>query len=227
MKDLSHAINFRNKAIKSEKFFQRSEDCSFVEPEIQIKLEREDLNIKSEPFEEVPNYEFVDENRTSFVDVFETKFYDYSENKKRKNKDRYGIGFCSTSGVVRCNLCMKTFTSVNSHQNHMKTVHKKLSEAELFKCKHCNRVFKLKIYLNRHVTRVHGNVPTKARQASKKSCTDTIFDKEDVSLYCEVSETLLMIRFSEILKSHSSCASNSSRPEEVFKSTSEVTISMT
>jgi hypothetical protein len=194
LKDLSKAINFRNKAIKSEQYFKKSE-CTFVEPEIHIKLE-EDLNlenIKSEPLEDVPQYEFVDENRTPFVDVFEkpaTEFYDYSETsekKRSKQKDRYTIDdFCSSSGIVRCNLCMKSFTSVNSHQNHMKTVHQKISESEMFKCKHCKRVFKLKIYLNRHVARIHGNVASKTRNGPKKRCTDTIFEKEDVSLYCEV-----------------------------------------
>lgn len=168
-----------------------------------IKLENE-INfddIKSEPIDEVPNYEFVDESpttSTSFVDVFATKspteFYDYngrSERKKKHKLERYGLDdFCSSSGVVRCNLCMKSFTSVNSHQNHMKTVHREMKESEMHKCKYCNRFFKLKIYLNRHVTRIHGNVSLhakKGRNGSKKKQTETIFDKEDVSLYCEVS----------------------------------------
>jgi hypothetical protein len=207
LKDLLKAISFRNKAIKAEKYFKGSDEsefAQFVEPEVHIKLE-EDVDfdkIKSEPIDEDPSYEFVDENPTastsSFVDVFETKpsteFYDYNERSDRKKKtksERYGLDdFCSSSGVVRCNLCMKTFTSVNSHQNHLKTVHRSMSAAEMHKCKYCNRFFKLKIYLNRHVARIHGNISlqtTKGRQGSKKKSTETIFDKEDVSLYCEVS----------------------------------------
>jgi hypothetical protein len=227
LKDLSKAISFRNKAIKSEKYFKKSDECNFVEPEIHIKLE-EDLNlenIKSEPLEEVPQYEFVDENRTSFVDVFDkpaTEFYDYGEKvekkKNKRSKERYSIDdFCSSSGIVRCNLCMKTFTSVNSHQNHMKTVHQKMSEAEMFKCKHCKRVFKLKIYLNRHVARIHGNASSKCRSIPKKRCSDTIFDKEDVSLYCEVRFKMSK-KFIETNSNIFSSASNSSQQEEAFRS---------
>lgn len=198
LEELSKAINFRNKAIQSEKYFKRLDQCSslqFVEPEVQIKLESDvDFdNIKSEPIEEDSKYEFVDENptaSTSIEDVFEkpsTEFYDFNFRKRKSRSERYGLDdFCSSSGVVRCNLCLKTFTSVNSHQNHMKTVHREMTESEMHKCKHCNRYFKLKIYLNRHVTRIHGNLSSKSRHKSKKKQTETIFDKEDVSLYCEV-----------------------------------------
>lgn len=215
LKDLSKAIHFRNKAIKAEKYFKRSDECSsisqFVEPEVHIKLE-DDLDfekIKSEPIDEDPKYEFVDENPTtssSFTDVFikpSTEFYDYSERGERKKKksksDRYGLeDFCCSSGIVKCKLCMKSFTSVNSYQNHMKTVHREMSESEMHKCKYCNRFFKLKIYLNRHVTRIHKKQESlntsKNRNKSKKRSTGTIFDKEDVSLYCEICKQFFTTR---------------------------------
>lgn len=203
---MSRAIIFRNKAIWAEKYFERSKFAGAdepFEPEIQIKLEDEKFEIiKSEPADEDPNYEFMqnidsmienpEATSTSFVDVLATKsqrdYFDLDRKKKTKHADRLGLDeFGSSSGVVRCKLCMKTFTSVSSHQNHMKTIHREMSESEMHKCKYCNRYFKLKIYLNRHVTRIHGSKhKPKGRSDSKKKSSETIFNKEDVSLYCEV-----------------------------------------
>lgn len=204
-------MHFRNKAIRSEKFFTRSstkltkvQQDDHLEPEIRIKLEDDENleKIKTEPFED-PNYELLENidtmiNQEShlsslpFVDVFSSKpvcdsYEDGKKNersKKSKQKDHENNDFGSSSGVVRCKLCMKSFTSVNSHQNHMKTVHQKLSEAEMHKCKFCNRYFKLKIYLNRHVARIHGT--KRCGRSVKKKGQESIFNKEDVSLYCEV-----------------------------------------
>lgn len=214
LRDLSKAMHFRNKAIRAEKYFKRSggweekDEVEQFEPEVRIKLEDEDELIKSEPFDEDPNYEFMHNidtmvgshasvlfQSTSFVDVKPIQsYYDFDEKKDRKKRSkptaRYeNEDFGSSSGVVRCKLCMKSFTSVSSQQNHMKSVHREMSESEMHKCKYCNRFFKLKIYLNRHLLRIHGtkNTVVKARSDSKKKSTESIFNREDVSLYCEVS----------------------------------------
>ena len=217
LKELSKAMHFRNKAIRAEKYFKRSdvkgEDGTDVagvefEPEVHIKLEDDEFNkIKSEPFDEDPNYEFMHNidlmtgsscnadgsvQSTSFVDVKLTRDFFHEERTvvvKSRHFNRYDEEFGSSSGVVRCKLCMKSFTSVNSHHNHMKTVHREMSESEMHRCKYCNRYFKLKIYLNRHIQRIHGSKHkfAKGRCDSKKKSYETIFNKEDVSLYCEVS----------------------------------------
>jgi uncharacterized Zn-finger protein len=198
-------MHFRNKAIKAEKFFKGSEDWTSLEPEVKIKLEDDEQeNIKAEPTDEDPNYEFmqnIDSMMTTepatFVDVFQSNSqanYEAAERKRKSKHDSYE-DFGSTSGVVRCKLCMKTFTSVNSRQNHMKTVHRELTESEMHKCKYCNRFFKLKIYLNRHVARIHGTKhKSKGRNGSKKKCSETIFNKEDVSLYCELCKQFFTTR---------------------------------
>lgn len=201
-------MHFRNKAIRAEKFFSRSSKWTIqddhLEPEIRIKLEDDEImeNIKTEPCED-PNHELLENidtminqncnlNSLPFVDVFSSKpvreCYEADEkrerNKKSKQTDRENDDYGSSSGVVRCKLCMKSFTSVSSHQNHMKAVHQKLTEAEMHKCKFCNRYFKLKIYLNRHVARIHGT--KKSGRSVKRKGQESIFNKEDVSLYCEV-----------------------------------------
>lgn len=224
VKELSKALQFRNKAIKAEKYFKRSDwpgrdEVERFEPEIRIKLEDENDvgRIKSEPFDDDPNYEFMHNidtmmgnhhtsvllQSTSFVDVKQNHSYeDFDEKIDHKKRSKPFVryvdeDFGSSSGVVRCKLCMKSFTSVSSQQNHMKSVHREMSESEMHKCKYCNRFFKLKIYLNRHLLRIHGtkNKSTKARSDSKKkSSQESIFNREDVSLYCEVS---FVVNYSE------------------------------
>lgn len=210
LKDLTKAIHFRNKAIRAEKYFKRSDarhkdgkqfEESFPENllDVQIKLENDEVleNIKSEPYD--PNYEFMqnietmivkgEETVDAFVDVFSQRDTEnYNEHRKSKYPVRVDLEeFGSTSGIVRCKLCLKSFTSVNSHQNHMKTIHQKMTESEMHKCKYCNRFFKLKIYLNRHVARIHGTQKNPMNRNDKKKSLESIFNKEDVSLYCEVT----------------------------------------
>lgn len=212
-------MHFRNRAIRAEKYFKRSDILKeqksesnlpiegHFEPEVLIKLENDELDkIKSEPIDDDPNYELMqnidsmvvnaESSVMAFVDAFQpkTEFYDIDRsNRKRKAKsERVDLeDFGSSSGVVRCKLCMKTFTSVSSHQNHMKTVHHKMDESEMHKCKYCNRCFKLKIYLNRHVARIHAKQKSATSRSDLKKKTDTIFNKEDVSLYCEVCLRIL------------------------------------
>lgn len=193
---------FRSKAIKAARFFKRAmhfikEDS--VTPDFHIKVEVDEDKIKSEPLDDDPNYEFMQSidsmiqhpgaPGTSFVDVLRNvdHFMGEKNNSERRPSRRHAEDFGSSSGVVRCHLCMKTFTSVSSHQNHMKTVHRKMSVSEMHQCKHCNRYFKLKIYLNRHIARIHGTSSSRGRCDSRKKASETIFNKEDVSLYCEVS----------------------------------------
>lgn len=124
-----------------------------------------------------------------FVDVFSAQSDELNRAEKHNHRDCSLQNFGSSSGVVQCKLCLKTFTSVSSYQNHMKTVHGELREDEMHKCRFCDRFFKLKIYLNRHIARVHGPKfnSAKARNDSKKKLHESIFNKEDVSLYCEVN----------------------------------------
>lgn len=210
---MTKAITFRNKAIRAEKFFRRSDGNAkddFVvgqqfEPDISIKLEDDDCpnRIKAEPFDEDPNYEFM-QNIDSmishpaailsspFVDVFSAQSEELHRNEERSRQKASETNeqgsFGSSSGVVRCKLCLKTFTSVSSHHNHMKTVHREMREDEMHKCRYCDRYFKLKIYLNRHIARIHGNKyhAGKPRLDLKRKSHESIFNKEDVSLYCEV-----------------------------------------
>lgn len=208
LSELSKAMHFRNKAIRAEKYFKRTseikgeddsaKDYTGFEPEIHIKTEDEDFSkIKSEPFDEDPNYELMHNidlmmgkvPGSSFVDVKLGRDYlDFDEfgdqSKNAMNFYRNEEEFGSASGLVCCKLCLKSFTSMSSHQNHMKTVHRELTESEMHKCKYCNRYFKLKIYLNRHVQRIHGSKHRHSK--SKTKHCDTIFNRDDVSLYCEV-----------------------------------------
>lgn len=214
MKDLSKAIQFRNKAIRAEKHFagvegrQTCDDqLEQLEPLVRIKLEDYDddvKNIKSEPLYDDPNLEYethIDQmvglseasvllESTSFVDILSAKPSRSKSNRDERTERRRSAktesrdsGGSTSSGIVKCNLCMKTFMSASRRTDHMKTVHGERTEQEMHKCNYCDRFFKLKIYLNRHVTRVHGS---QSKTACKKKSTQSIFNKEDVALYCEV-----------------------------------------
>lgn len=121
-----------------------------------------------------------------FVDVFSAQSEELDRVKSHEHYDAYNQSFGSSSGIVQCKLCLKTFTSVSSHQNHMKTIHREMREDEMHRCRFCDRFFKLKIYLNRHIARVHGNNLNKRQNELNKKPQESIFNKDDVSLYCEV-----------------------------------------
>lgn len=48
-----------------------------------------------------------------------------------------------------CNQCNRTFSTMNSMRDHMRAIHQKLEEADMFKCTYCSQLFKMKYYLSK------------------------------------------------------------------------------
>lgn len=77
----------------------------------------------------------------------------YHKSKKSLRSNYNSLENCkvdTSNNIARCRLCMKTFTSLHSMKSHMRTIHQKLDETDMFKCKYCDRLFKMKYYLSEY-----------------------------------------------------------------------------
>lgn len=145
------AIDFRNKCLRSEIFFEKfatPNDSVLVikvnEQEHQVTIE-EETNVhedESNPKGSRLSPMRIVSNRPSEStgSIKESIIADpVTQNVDHKN-------------AVHCNLCLKSFTTLNSYKNHQRTVHQELNETDLFKCPHCERLFKMKYYLSKSIT---------------------------------------------------------------------------
>lgn len=104
-----------------------------------------------------------------------------------------------TNGLAQCNLCYKSFTSIHSFKDHMRCVHQQLDEADMFKCPHCDRLFKMKYYLNRHIKSYHikdGKKKEKCSKVKSKFEGDEIFKEKLVGLNCPYCNKFLTSKHS-------------------------------
>lgn len=107
-----------------------------------------------------------------------------------------------TDGIAQCRLCFKTFTSLHSMKDHMRAIHQNLDECDMFKCPHCERLFKMKYYLNRHIKSYHLRQVKKKQKRSKNGPRpsridgDEIFKEKLVGLNCPYCNKFLTSKHS-------------------------------
>lgn len=227
LNELTRVKAFKLKAKEAQEFFRKSlnlserENWSFqgesteihIEPHVVIKLEDDDSvdRIKLEPTEGITfsnvntnaenqsYFEFSNVNVRGFdeVEEEEEEYTEVDDDGDESKNQRPLYDFGTSQEVIQCNLCFSVFPSLSSKTNHMRNVHGKLTESEMHKCKFCNRYFKHKNYLNRHITRVHPNENKKThskKSESKSSKTSSLQSKEDISLYCEICKQFFTTR---------------------------------
>lgn len=87
-------------------------------------------------------------------------------------------------------------------KDHMRAIHQKLDEADMFKCPHCERLFKMKYYLNRHIKSYHMKQVKKKEKRSKngfrtsKIDGDEIFKEKLIGLNCPYCNKFLTSKHS-------------------------------
>ena len=69
--------------------------------------------------------------------------------KKRRVKGKIKHENAESESETQCHLCLKTFTTIHSMKDHMRAVHQKLKESDMFKCEYCDRLFKMRYYLSK------------------------------------------------------------------------------
>lgn len=81
----------------------------------------------------------------------------------------------------------------------MRAIHQKLDESDMFKCPHCDRLFKMKYYLNRHIKSYHLRQMKKKEKRSKPKMRidgDEIFQQKLVGLNCPYCNKFLTSKHS-------------------------------
>ena len=81
----------------------------------------------------------------------------------------------------------------------MRAIHQKLDEADMYKCPHCDRLFKMKYYLNRHIKSYHLRQVKKKEKRSKPKLRidgDEIFKEKLVGLNCPYCNKFLTSKHS-------------------------------
>lgn len=109
--------------------------------------------------------------------------------------------FSLAEGIAQCKLCFKTFTSLHSLRDHMRAIHQNLDVQDMFKCPHCNRLFKMKYYLNRHIKSFHLRQVNKEKRPkngvrSDRIDGDEIFKEKLVGLNCPYCNKFLTSKHS-------------------------------
>jgi uncharacterized protein with PIN domain len=192
LEELTRLMKFRCNIMKADEYFRKNVTSTDInswkqkEPQVLIKTESEE--IKNEPndsnYDMMENIEMIfDTSCTPFNDPVDSdNGSDFNSNdylSRKRRRGRNDINYIEADErKISCNLCMRTFVSKSSKQEHMRALHYEMSD-ELFKCNQCNKSFKNQIYLNRHSSRVHSkNVRSLKRIDSKR---------RDSALYCEVA----------------------------------------
>lgn len=224
LQQLADSISFREKCIKGDEHFKRkiSEIVATVwkssKDDICVKQEQDSDNIKQEPLEEF-NLDLFNID-TILEDNVETNNFEgcaktdsssesgcderrERKQKARRNKRAQGFkesDFGVIDGIASCHLCFKSFTSMHSMNDHMRAIHEKLDEADMYKCPYCSRLFKMRYYLNRHIKTNHlGQVRKKSNNKAKqkpKQEVDAIFKEKLPGLNCPYCNKFLTSKHS-------------------------------
>ncbi|CAG9805431.1 unnamed protein product [Chironomus riparius] len=219
IKDLNKAVKFRKKCIQSEHHFKKH--LLTFEPFIwndELRMisssDNNHKSIKEEPheFNNVNFFEhyaaIVDEDCAT--DMLKTSrlsksVKSYNENsqaehpeKKRRVKRNIKHENVESDSETQCHLCLKTFTKMHSMKNHMRAVHQDLNESDMFKCEYCDRLFKIRYYLNRHIKNAHTKKNSKKeKQAKAKNEEDEgIFNEKLTGINCQYCNKFLTSRHS-------------------------------
>ena len=167
IKELNKAVKFRKKCIESENHFKSlllTFEPFIWNDELQMINSgyNNDRSIKEEP----QDFRHLFDNFTSIIEenrkiddlnLFNVDKSDDEINKpvypvkKRRVKQsiKYENSDPDFESEYQCHLCLKTFTKLHSMKDHMRAVHQKLEESEMFKCEHCDKLFKLRYYLSK------------------------------------------------------------------------------
>lgn len=80
----------------------------------------------------------------------------------------------------------------------MRAIHQKLDECDMFKCPHCERLFKMKYYLNRHIKSFHMNIKKEEKRSKGKPRIDgeDIFKEKLAGLNCPYCNKFLTSKHS-------------------------------
>jgi hypothetical protein len=143
LSDLSNAIKFRNRCLISDKWFKE-----FIKSTLDQERNEHEFIVKNEPIDINELLENIDIAMPSHKKE-ETENEDQSGFKLKKKK-RHKIENVDDN-AVQCSLCLKSFTSAHSLKDHMRAIHQKLDTADMFKCKFCDRLFKMKYYLSQYI----------------------------------------------------------------------------
>lgn len=84
-------------------------------------------------------------------------------------------------------------------KDHMRAIHQKLDDADMYKCPHCDRLFKMKYYLNRHIKSYHLRQVKKKEKRSKPKLRidgEEIFKEKLVGLNCPYCNKFLTSKHS-------------------------------
>lgn len=131
-KELLNAINFRKKCQSSDVFFREN---YFSFEENTLKEYCENQKIKSEP---------------TAVHLIQSGITDEPVfDEVLKKIDNSSEGNIESYGLNQCKLCSKNFTSLHSLKDHMRAIHQKLEEDDMFRCQYCDKLFKIKYYLSK------------------------------------------------------------------------------
>jgi hypothetical protein len=128
-KELLNAIKFRDKCQSSDVFFREK----FFSIEKKFYGEEHLNNIK-------------DESKESHVNLIEAT--EDLENVQIIKEDNLSEEKIKIHESTQCKLCFKNFTSVHSLKAHMRAIHQKLEETDMYRCQYCERLFKMKYYLS-------------------------------------------------------------------------------
>lgn len=171
IKDLQEASKFRSKCIESANHFKKhfltfepflwndelrtiNSGHDSYENHKSIKDEPNDYNVSL--FDDIAA--IIEENCATDslkLSNFSKSHNEYSEteepDKKRRVKKKIkheNENPRSESLEIQCHLCLKTFTRIHSMKDHMRAVHQKIKESDMFKCNYCDRLFKMQYYLS-------------------------------------------------------------------------------
>lgn len=173
IKDLQKASNFRKKCIESANHFKKhllsfepfiwndelrilSSGYNSYKNHKSIKDEPHDYNVNL--FEDITA--IIEENCASDMQLSSSSKADKLINEYnkaecldmkrhvKKNIEYENLDLGSESSETQCHLCFKSFTRKQSLNDHMRVVHQKLNESDMFKCKYCDRLFKMQYYLS-------------------------------------------------------------------------------
>lgn len=173
IKDLNKAVKFRKKCIESESHFKNF--FLNFEPFLwndELKIISSGNNNRKTIKEEPDEYNNVDlfENIAAIIEenCATDSLRISSHSKAGKSDDENSKTECpekkrrvkrkikhendepdSDLSETQCHLCLKKFTSNHSMKDHMRAVHQKLKESDMFKCEYCDRLFKMRYYLSK------------------------------------------------------------------------------
>lgn len=137
--NLLEAINFRNKCRSSDVLFR--ENFSSIEEQLLKKFSEEEFkeNVKEE--QHIDLFEDIESATDNQINTELTE-----------DNDTLSEEIINSHESTQCTLCFKNFTSLHSLKDHMRAIHEKLEEKDMYRCQYCKKLYKMKYYLSEYIT---------------------------------------------------------------------------